>query len=156
MYKFQSGFRGGFSTDTCLIHLTDFIKFEMDNGHLVGMAYLDLQKAFDTVDLDILLMKIDTLGFSQEVIRWFCSFQSDRRQLVDVSGTLSSSAAISCGVPQGSILGSFLFLIYVHDMSGAVNHKLLLYADDSAILVADKNVSTIEILLQKELEVVSE
>ena len=77
-------------------------------------------------------------------------------QLVDVSGILSSSAAISCGVLQGSILGPLLFLIHVNDMSGAVNHKLLLYADDSAIMVADKNVSTIEILLQKELEVVSE
>ena len=71
-------------------------------------------------------------------------------------GTLSSSAAISCSVPQVSILGPLLFLIYVNDMSGAVNHKLLLYADDSAIMVADKNGSTIEILLQKELEVVSE
>lgn len=156
LYKFQSGFRGRFSTDTCLIHLTDFIKFEMDKGHLIGMVLLDLQKAFDTVDHDILLMKMEALGFSQDVIRWFRSYLSDRRQLVDLSGTLSSSAAISCGVSQGSILGPLLFLIYVNDMSGAVNHKLLLYADDSAILVADKRVSTIEILLQKELEVVSE
>ena len=156
LYKFQSGFRGRFSTDTCLIHLTDIIKFEMDKGHLIGMVLLDLQKAFDTVDHGILLMKMEALGFSQDVIRWFRSYLSDRRQLVDLSGTLSSSAAISCGVPQGSILGPLLFLIYVNDMSGAVNHKLLLYADDSAILVADKSVSTIEILLQKELEVVSE
>ena len=73
-----------------------------------------------------------------------------------MSGILSSSAAISCGVPHGSILGLLLVFIYAKDMSGAVNHKLLLYADDSAILVADRNVSTIEILLQKELEVVSE
>ena len=87
--------------------MTDFIKFEMVKGHLVGMVLLDLQKAFDTVDHGILLMKIDTLGLSQEVIRWFCSYQSDRRQLVDVSGTLSFSAAISCGVPQGSIIGFF-------------------------------------------------
>ena len=58
-------------------------------------------------------------------------------------------------MPQGSILGPLLFLIYVYDMSGAINHKLLLYTDDSAILVADKNISTIESLLQNELEVVS-
>ena len=156
MYKFQSGSRGRFSTDTCLIYLTDFIKFEMDKGHLVSMVLLDLQKAFDTVHHGILLMKMEALGFSQDVIRWSRSYLLDRRQLVDVSGTLSSSAAISCGVPQGSILGPLLFLINVNDMSGAVNHKLLLYADDPAIMVADKNVSTIEILLQKELEVVSE
>ena len=156
MYKFQSGFRGRFSTDTCLIHLTDFIKFKMDKGNLIGIVLLDLQKAFDTVDHGILLMKMEALGFSQDVIRGFSSYLSDRWQLVDLSGTLSSSAAISCGVPQGSILGPLLFLIYVNDMSGAVHHKLILYADDSAILVADKSVSTIESLLQKELEVVSE
>ena len=98
-------------------------------------------------------MKIEALGLSQDVIRWFRSYLSDRRQLVDVSGVLSSSAEISCGVPQGSILGPLLFLIYVTDMSGAVKHKLLLYADDSAILVADKSVSAIEMLLQKELEI---
>ena len=77
------------------------------------------------------------------MISWFRSYLSDRRQLVKMSGTLSSSAAISCGLQQGSILGPFLFLIYVNDMSGAVNHKLLLYNDYSAIMVTDKNVSTI-------------
>ena len=75
---------------------------------------------------------------------------------MDVSGTLSSHANISCGVPQGSILGPLLFLIYVNDMSGAVSNKLLLYADDSAILVADKCLSNIETVLQNELEIVSE
>ena len=140
LYDFQSGFRGRFSTDTCLIHLTDFIKFEMDKGNLVGMVLLDLQKAFDTVDHGILLMKMEALGFNQDIIRWFRSYLSDRKQLVDVSGILSSSSTISCGVPQGSILGPLLFLIYVNDMSGAINNKLLLYADDSAILVADKKI----------------
>ena len=93
LYKFQSGFRGRFSTDTCLIHLTDFIKFEIDKGHHIGMVLLDLQKAFDTVDHGILLMKMEALGFSQDVIRRFRSYLTDRRQLADLSGTLSSSAA---------------------------------------------------------------
>ena len=99
---------------------------------------------------------MEALGFSQDLIRRFRSYLTDRRQLVDLSVTLSISEAISCGVPQGPILGPLLFLIYANDMSGAVNHKLLLYADDSAILVAGKSISTINILLQKELEVVSE
>ena len=75
---------------------------------------------------------------------------------MDVSGTLSSHASISCGVPQGSILGPLLFLIYVNDMFGAVSNNLLLSADDSAILVADKCLSNIETVLQNELEIVSE
>ena len=120
MYKFQSGFRGRFSTATCLIHLTDFIKFEMDKCYLVGMVLLDLQKAFETVDHVILLVKMEALCFSQDVIRWFRSYLSDRPQLVDLSGTLSSSAAISCGVPQESILGPLLFLIYVNDITTIV------------------------------------
>ena len=70
---------------------------------------------------------------------------------MDVSGTLSSHANISCGVPQGSILGPLLFFININDMSGAVC-KLLLYADGSAILVADKCLSNIETVLQNELE----
>ena len=149
--KVQSGFRSRYSTDTCLTHLTDFIKFQMDQGHFVGMVLLDLQKAFYTVDHGILLMKLKALGLSQDVSKWFQSYLSDRQQLVDVSGTLSSHANISCGVPQGSILGPLLFLIYVNDMSGAVCNKLLLYADDSAILVADKCLSNIETVLQNEL-----
>ena len=128
----------------------------MDQGHFVGMVLLDLQKAFDTLDHGILLMKLKALGLSQDVSRWFQSYLSDRQQLVDVSGTLSSHENISCGVPQGSILGPLLFLLYVNDMSHAVSNKLLLYADDSALLVADKFLSNIETVLQNELEIVSE
>ena len=98
LYKFQSGFRSRYSTNTCLTHLTDFIKFQMDQGHFVGMVLLDLQKAFDTVDHGILLVKFKALGFSQDVSRWFQSYLSEGQQLVDVSGTLSSHANISCGV----------------------------------------------------------
>ena len=81
----------------------------MDQGHFVGMVLLDLQKAFGTVDHGILLMKLKALGLSQDVSRWFQSYLTDRQQLVDVSGTLSSHANISCGVPQGSIMGPLLF-----------------------------------------------
>ena len=142
--------------DICLTHLIDFIKFQMDQGHFVGMVLLDLQKAFDTVDHGILLMKLKALCLSQDVSRWFPSYSSDPQRLVDVLGTLSSHANIFLrGVPQGSILRPLSFLIYVNDMSDAVNNTLLLYADDSAILVADKCLSNIETVLQIELEIVS-
>ena len=92
-------------------------------GSFCGMVLLNLLKVFDTVDHGILLMKFKVLGLSQDVFRWFQSYSSDHQQLVNVSGTLSSHANISCGVPQGSILGPLLFLIYVNDMSGAVCNK---------------------------------
>ena len=85
LYKFQPSFKSRFSTDTCLIHLTDFIKFQIDKGHYVVMVFLDLQKAFDTFDHNILLMKLEALGLNQNVVRWFCSYFLDRQQLVDVS-----------------------------------------------------------------------
>ena len=81
----------------------------MDQGHFVGMVLFDLQKAFDIVDHGIFLMKLKALGLSQDVSKWFQSYFSDRQQLVDVSGTLSLHANISCGAPQGSILGPLLF-----------------------------------------------
>ena len=92
----------------------------MDQGNLVGMILLDLQKAFDTVDHGILLMRMEALGLSKNVLRWFRSYLSDRQQLVDVLETFSYFSNISCGVPQGSILGPLLFLIYVNDMSAVV------------------------------------
>jgi hypothetical protein len=155
LYKLQSGFRKQFSTDTCLIHLSDHIKFEMDKGNLIGMVLLDLQKAFDTVDHTILLMKLESLGLGQDILRWFRSYLSERQQLVDVSGTFSEPCKITCGVPQGSILGPLLFLIYVNDMPAVVKNKLLLYADDSAILVSGKSRASIEKDLTEDLEMVN-
>lgn len=156
LYEYQSGFRRGFSTDTCLIHLSDYIRFQMDKGHLVGMVLLDLQKAFDTVNHTILLMKLQAMGLKDSSINWFSSYLSDRKQVVEISGTHSSPANISCGVPQGSILGPLLFLVYVNDMAAVVQNKLMLYADDSAILVSSKNKEDIELLLSKDMNTVSQ
>jgi len=87
---------------------------------------------------------------------WFRSYLSDIQQLVDVSGTFSNPCSITCDVPQGSILGPLLFLIYVNDMSGVVKNKLLLYADDSCIMVAGRNRSFIEQELTQDLELVNQ
>ena len=101
-------------------------------------------------------MKLSAAGLGDDILRWFNSYLSDRQQLVDVSGTHSGTAPISCGVPQGSILGPLLFLIYVNDMSAVVKNKLLLYADDSGILVSGKSKSDIERLLKEDLHLVSQ
>ena len=92
----------------------------MDKGNAVGMVLLDLQKAFDTVDHSILLAKLEAMGLSNDIVKWFQYYLSGRQQLVDVVGTFSSCENIICGVPQGSILRSLLFLIYVNDMSGVI------------------------------------
>jgi len=116
---------------------------------------LDLQKAFDTVNHDILLMKLQSIGLNTDIVNWFQSYLSGRLQTINISGASSTPREITCGVPQGSILGPLLFLIYVNDMSTVVKNKLLLYADDSAILVSGKNKEHITSALSKDLELVS-
>ena len=133
----QSGFRSRYSTDTCLIHLSDYVKNEISNGNFVGMVFLDLRKAFDTVNHVILLSKLSAIGVSS--VSWFQSYLGDREQCVEVSGRRSDFLNMSCGVPQGSILGPLLFLIYINDLSISVNCGLSLYADDSALIYAHKD-----------------
>ena len=105
---------------------------------MFGMLLLDLQKAFDTVAHSIIVMKLKASGLGNDNLYWFKPYLSDRTQLVDLSGTHSSCSPITCGVHQGSILGPLLFLVYVNDMSDVVKNKLLLYADDSGILMSGK------------------
>ena len=156
LYEFQSGFRSAYSTDTCLVHLTDYVKQEQDKGHYIGMVLLDLQKAFDTVDHRILLKKLEALGLQKSAIDWFQSYLHERQQSVEIGGTISKPATITCGVPQGSILGPLLFLIYVNDVPSAVRCKLLLYADDSALIVSGTNTEEIQNRLSSELESIRE
>ena len=155
LYEFQSGFRSTYSIDTCLIHLTDYIKLENDKGNFTAMVLLDLQKAFDTVDHTILLNKLKWLGADDLTVQWFRSYLTGRTHVTDIGGTLSEPKGVTFGVPQGSILGPLLFLLYVNDMASAVRCKLLLYADDSALIASGKNVAeNIESTLSYELEYV--
>ena len=150
LYEFQSGFRKSYSTDTCLINLMDYIRMLKSKGNYIGMVLLDLQKAFDTVDHEILCEKLEAMGIN--FTKWFKSYLGDRKQIVVANGTSSESGIVSCGVPQGSILGPLLFLCYVNDMSISVKCKLLLYADDSALIVSGSNPQLIADTLSKELE----
>ena len=151
LYKFQSGFRKKFSTDSCLVQLSDFIINAMDKGLHTGMTLIDLQKAFDTLDHDILLEKMECLGFKKPVIKWFESYLSNRKLFVLLEGVFSEEGLLTCGVPQGSILGPLLFLIYINDLPQALSETASnLYADDTCIYYQHKNVQEIEAILNKE------
>ena len=104
------------------------------------MILIDLQKAFDTINHDILFNKVSSLRFSDRSINWFQSYLSNRSFRVNVQGKYSCIAKIDCGVPQGSILGPLLFLLYVKDMRQAVDCDLFLYADDSCLVYQHKDV----------------
>ena len=144
LHNYQSGFRGNHSTNLCLPFLTDKILKGFDEGLLTGMISIDLQKAFDTIDHEILLQKLKAINFSESTIKWFKSYLPEIIFLVNIENKLSDFGQVSCGVPQGSILEPLLFLIYVNDMAQAVTSTLLLYADYSCILYQHKDVVQIE------------
>ena len=87
LYERQSGFRGGFSTDSCLIQLSDFVRQELASGNMVGMVVIDLRKAFDTVDHNILLNKLNAIGVDSS--DWFSSYLTGRMQCVEINGIMS-------------------------------------------------------------------
>ena len=144
LYKYQSGFWKHHSTDTCLSYLTDKVKIGFEERLLTGMVLIDLQKAFDTIDHSILLEKMSCLGFAGKTIAWYTSYLTNRSFIVNVGKESSSPGKLSCRVPQGSILGPLLFLLYVNDMPQAVNSELLLYADDTCLIYTGKDIQKLK------------
>ena len=117
------------------------------------MLLLDVQKAFDSVNHSILCDKLHVMGIDPS---WFKSYLLGRKQAISVNGSLSSFNTITCGVPQGSLLGPLLYLCYSNDMQLSIKNKLLLYADDSVILVSDKNPDVISTKLSEDLKTCNE
>ena len=122
-----------------LVFTSDKVAKGFDSGLLTGMILTDLQKAFDTIDHKILIEKMKCMGFSNDATKWFECYLSNRMLSVKVENSF-----INCGVPEGSILGSLLFLLYVNDMVQAVNCDLLLYADDTGLVFEHKDINVIE------------
>ena len=151
LYKHQSGFRVDFSTDSWLVQLTDFILRGMDKRFHTGMILVDLQKAFDTLDHTVLLQKWNVLVLRSQSLNGFNHISQTESFFVTLENVFSDAGLINCGVPQGSILGPLLFLIYINDLPQALNETgSYLYADDTCIFYQDKDVEKIERVLNKE------
>ena len=138
LYNYQSVFRTNHSTKLCLLFLTDKILKGFEEDLLTGIILTDLEKAFNTIN-EILFKKLKAMGFFEGWITWFQSYLSERIFFISIEKQCSDYGRISCGVPLGSILGPLLFLIYVNDMPQAVNSNLLLYADDSCLMLQHKD-----------------
>ena len=131
LYKYQFGFRGVMGTNTAKTILIDKIVSALDNGDSVIGVFLDFSKAFDTVDQTILLKKLHKLGIRGLAYAWIKGYLTNRKQFVSSNNVTSSNKTITCGVPQGSILGPLLFLLHMNDIVN-VSPLLftILYADD--------------------------
>ena len=152
--KHQSGFRPKHSTVSALIQMCDNWLSNMDVGKINCVVFLDIRKAFDSINHEILLNKMNlNFGISGNALKWFDSYIKDREQQCIVNGQLSSSKKIICGVPQGSILGPLLFLLYVNDMPDSLNNTTpSLYADDSEICASSDNSSDLISKLNEDLK----
>ena len=148
----QSGFRTKHSTVTSLIRFTDFCYDQISKSKYVGMVALDLRKAFDTVDHNILLSKLQLYGFNTTPVGWFKSYLSDRTQLCCINGANSETKIVTCGVPQGSILGPLLFIIYINDIVTCTEYcDINMFADDTIFYLSNNNVDIINNHLQCDL-----
>ena len=153
LYEYQYSFREGYSTDLALLVFNDYLKKEIDKGNYVLTLFIDLKKAFDTVNHLILTQKLDYYGIRGHCNMFFKSYLSNRKQYVHCNNVDSSVENMTCGVPQGSVLGPTLFLIYINDMINCIRYsRLQLFADDTITSVCGKNLYTLFNLIRHEIK----
>ena len=142
LYKYQFGFRQNHSTEHALIEITDQIRLSMDNNQITCGIFVDLSKAFDTVNHDILLDKLENLGIRGKALELFKSYLSDRVQYVNIDNCNSKTRPIRYGVPQGSVLGPLFFLLFINDLPKCCpSGKVRIFADDTNVFFHCNNIN---------------
>jgi hypothetical protein len=137
IYKHQYGFQQNKSTEHNLIHAVNYIGEAFNEGKYAVGVFFDLKKAFDVCSHSILLKKLKNLGIKGMELKWFSSYLTDRKQCVDINGTLSDSNEIKISILQGSILGPILFLCYINDLHTVTDLLMLMFADDTFCVKSD-------------------
>ena len=156
LFDSQYGFRKGHNTTHATLDFVKTVEDALENDEIAIGVFCDLSKAFDTINHEILLDKLNHYGIRGTANDWFRSYLTGREQYVDWNNKKSDKLPISTGVPQGSILGPLLFLIYINDLPTASGLKTVLYADDSNLLIKGKDVSSVCRKLNEELASISD
>uniref|UniRef100_A0A8K9X9K5 Reverse transcriptase domain-containing protein n=1 Tax=Oncorhynchus mykiss TaxID=8022 RepID=A0A8K9X9K5_ONCMY len=145
----QSGFRAGHGCTSATLKVLNDILTAIDKKHYCAAVFIDLAKAFDSVNHHILIGRLNSLGFSNDCLAWFTNYFSDRVQCVKSEGLLSGPLAVSMGVPQGSILGPTLFSVYINEVALAAGESLIhLYAGDTILYTSGPSLDTVLTTLQ--------
>ena len=143
----QSGFMPGDSTVNQLLNITDDIGKALDSGKEVRVVFCDISRAFDRVWHEGLLYKLEKIGIGEDLLSWFKNYLSERKQRVVIGGHMSDTYTITAGVPQGSILGPMLFLIFINDIVCDIACNIRLFADDTSLyIIVEDEYRTAEIL----------
>ena len=152
----QAGFRPNRSTQDILLRTIDDWKTALDLSHVVATVMIDLSKAFDTINHNLLLEKLDAYAIRGVELSWFSNYLSKRRHGLQLDGEHSGWTGLTKGVPQGSILGPMLFLLFVNELSDVVQHCTVnLYADDTTIYSTDDNPVVLGARMEKDIESVA-
>ena len=155
IYDLQFGFRKKHSTDHALLSITENIKNKLDNNTFTCGVFIDLEKAFDTVNHKILLKKLEYYGINGIAKCWLTDYLTNRKQRVKIENEFSDYKSITCGVPQGSILGPLLFLIYINDMHQVTKYSTLYhFADDTNLLYSHKDIRKLRKAVNSDLKLV--
>ena len=146
LVNYQHGFLRGHSCESQLITIVEHLARNSDHGKQTDVLLLDFSKAFDTVPHKRLLKKLDHYGIRGQLIKWIESWLRERTQTVVVNGSQSSPVTATSGVPQGTVLGPLMFLLYIKDIGLQITSELGLFVDDSVLYGVVNNISSAEVL----------
>ena len=151
--KHQVGFRKSNSCETALQSVLVKWKSAINDKKNVGVVFFDFRRAFEIIDRDVLLKKLEKIGLRGTVLQWFRSYLSNRKQAVKFGNNISSSQEVQYGVPQGSVLGPILFLLYINDIAKVVQDcQIQMFADDTLLYCVGDDINVINGILNNELE----
>ena len=142
LYRHQYGFRSGRNTTEAILQLADYCTDALNNRLFTIVIFLEFSKAFDTVNKDTMLRKLDRLGFRGRSLDFFDSYLSDRRLFVELNGQRSETKTSNIGLSQGAVSSPWMFGLYINDMHRASNHfKFIHFADDTTIYMSDSDLT---------------
>ena len=157
LYENQYGFQSNMSTEYAVNKVLNYVVETLERNEIGVCIFLDFAKAFDTVNHEILIDKLEYYGIRGVALNWLKSYLTNRMQCTEIGDTQSELELIKCGVPQGSVLGPLLFLIYINDIVNSSKlFKFTLFADDTSLYYSCKNTNNLELTINTELSRISD